>query len=204
MIDMPTALLMELRDVFNTRFDSEGLAMFIQAFGVDPENIPGNTRAMKALNFAKHLWQHDRLTDLLIIGPRERPDIDWVAILEPHGIVLPNSDPTPAHVSYNHLQALVPIVAGRPMFLTPEGRQTMLSLAGVADFVRVNLNGSTHDVAASVLDQLNRYGETQEGDNALGRFLVYLTTDPSLPPAHLTAIDTIIDQYDLRSQANSE
>ncbi len=211
MAEMPTALLVELRDIFNDRFDSEGLESLALMLGVDYENLPGRTRKMKAQNLALHLWRHDAVSDLAVIGPAERDDIEWAAVLQRYGIIVAEvvvvvdstdeSDDEDAggRVPPADLQALVPIVARRPLFLTPDGRQAMLSLAGVDTFTDVDVNGSALTVAAILLDQLNRYGEIEEGDSALGRLLVYVAGDPTLPPDELAVVESVLVDYALRN-----
>ncbi len=208
MAEMPTDLLVELRDIFNDRFDSEGLESLALMLGVDYENLPGRTRKMKAQNLALHLWRHDAVGDLAAIGPAERDDIEWAAILQQHGIAVAgivaedadqkDDEAADGRVSHTDLQTLIPIVARRPIFLTPDGRQAMLSLAGVDTFTDVDVNGSALTVATILLDQLNRYGTTEDGDSALGRLLVYVAGDPTLPPDELSVVESVLVDYALR------
>lgn len=89
------------------------------------------------------------------------------------------------------------------MFLTPDGRQAMLSLAGVGTLVAVDLNGNATTVAGVLLDKLNDYGRTSDGDTALGRFLLYVAADPTLPPTDLTIVEQVIDKYALRAPTDT-
>ena len=191
------ALLVELRDIFNDRFDSEGLESLALMLGVDYENLPGRTRKMKAQNLALHLWRHDAVSDLAVIGPAERDDIEWVVILRKYGILTEGEE----HVTLGHadLQKLLPIVAGRPAFQTPDGREAALAVAGVKEFVSTDINGSQESVAIKILTQLNRYGRSSEGDYAIERFLSYISRDDSLPPRQRDVIEEIIIRNELRT-----
>lgn len=203
MAEMPTDLLVELRDIFNERFDSEGLESLALMLGVDYENLPGRTRKMKAQNLALHLWRHDAMGDLATIGPVERDDIAWVELLQRHNVIVTPAGDSTAMVVPDDLRLLIPIVASRPMFLTPDGRQSMLSLSDVGRLVTVDVNGNASTVASILLDQLNRYGRTEEGDTALGRFLLYVASDTTLPPDNLSVIERVLDDYALRAQTDT-
>jgi len=194
----PNALIVELKDLFAANFSLDELADFAQELGVNLEDISGTTRKAKAREFTTYLDRHDLISEVAIIGPQERPDIPWAAVLGRYGIVAgPVVDVTAPAVEYTDLQRLQTILAARPMFMTPEGRATTLSLAGVAGLITVDLNGNGQLVAGSVLDQLNRYGEIVPGDTALGRLLNYLRQDPALPPDQKLVVDDVIERYAL-------
>lgn len=189
MTPMPTDLMIGLRDVFATYFDTEGLTDFALALGIDFENLSGSTKSAKARELALYIWRHSKLPNLAEVGPVQRPDIDWARILGPH---VPLTDPaiietggtTSSELDYRDLQTLVPILAAYPDFQTPGGRKTVLTLAGVDQITNVDLNGSSRQVAGNVLVQLNDYGQTREGDSALGRLIRYLLDDETLPTTH--------------------
>lgn len=198
MTTMPTELLIPLRDVFANLFSEEGLADFILALGLDPEFIDGKNKSAKARELALHLWRHSMLDKLAVVGPKERPDIDWLGIL---GLQTPATN-TPAGQSttklgYRDLQTLVPILADYPMFQTPDGRRTVITLSGIESIVNVDLNGNPRLVASNLIVQLNDYGLTQDGDSALGRLLRNIAGDQALPPAQANLINAIIEQYHL-------
>jgi hypothetical protein len=189
------------------------------ALGVDYENLSGSSKSAKARELALYLWRHSKLPLLAAMGPKRRPDIDW-------GIVRPYSDPLagrrpdanprepepqlppdttteadapkpPDKLNYTDLQRLIPIIATYPMFQTPDGRKTVLTLSGVDALVNVDLNGSARLVTSSLLVQLNEYGRTAEGDVALGRLLAFVLSDDALPPAHKEIIAAIVAKYGL-------
>ena len=200
MTPMPTSLLIALRDTFKGYFDEEGLKDFSLSLGVDYESISGGNKAAKARELALYLWRHSMLDKLAEVGPQERPDIDWLTILAGYVTVAPQPPESPSNerrVNHTDLQALTPILAGYPMFQTPEGRQALLSIAGVDGFVIADLNGAPQQVATIVLTRLNTYGVTADGDTALGRLLAYLSADPSLPPTRRDTISTIVSKYQL-------
>lgn len=206
MIQMPTDLLLDLRDTFNTRFNDDGLNELALALGVDYENLAGNSKSAKAREFALHIWRHSLLNELARVGPNRRPDIDWIGILAEHPVFPSKESPTNKNalnpkvslrLKHTDLQRLVSILADRPMFATPDGRKTLLALAGVQSYVTVDLNGGTQQVAGSVLVQLDEYGVTPDSESALGLLLAYLITDLSLPVSQKSLIKEIINQYRL-------
>jgi hypothetical protein len=196
MTPMPTDLMIELRDVFATYFNEEGLTDFALALGVDYENLSGSTKSAKSRELALLLWRHSLLPKLATVGPKQRPDIDWAGIL---GKYLPEAAfetvPETPKLNFTDLQKLVPILADYPMFQTPDGRRSVLTLAGVEKFVNVDLNGSARLVASGLLVQLNDYGRTPDDDIAVVRLLNFLADDDALPPAHKNIITTTITQF---------
>ena len=218
MTPMPTDLMIELRDIFATYFDEEGLIDFALALGVDYENLSGSSKSAKARELALYLWRHSKLPQLAAMGPKRRPDIDW-GILSPYGLPSPplagrpaidpgpNLPPDttteaetpkpPDKLNYTDLQRLIPIIAVYPMFQTPDGRKTVLTLSGVDALVTTDLNGSARLVTSNLLVQLNEYGRTAEGDVALGRLLAFVLGDDALPPAHKEIIGAIVAKYGL-------
>ena len=118
-------------------------------------------------------------------GPAE-PDIDQ-----------PDEEPAPLPGKLNHvdLNRVIRVFADYPMFQTPGGRKTVLTLAGVDGIANVDLNGSARDVAAVVAVQLNDYGRTRDGDYALGRLMQYVAADDALPPSQKETLVAIAAQY---------
>ena len=194
----PNDLIIELRDTFASSFSSDELTDFAFELGIDLEDVPGNTRKAKARELASYLSRHDLIDQLATVGPEARPDIAWAAILGRYGIVAPPvTVQLTGPVPFSDLQVLQPILAERPMFRTPDGRASTLSLAGVGNMVTVDLNGNSLLVAGLVLDQLNHYGEIAPGDTAIGRLLNYVRQDPALPPKKKQQVDDIIDRNKL-------
>jgi hypothetical protein len=196
MTPMPTDLMLELRDVFATYFNEEGLTDFALALGVDYENLSGSTKSAKSRELALLLWRHSLLPKLATVGPRQRPDIDWAGILGKH---LPEAAteavPETPKLNFTDLQKLMPILADYPMFQTPDGRRSVLTLSGIEKFVNVDLNGSARLVASGLLVQLNDYGRTPDDDIAVVRLLNFLADDNALPPAHKSIITTTITKF---------
>lgn len=200
MTPMPTSLLIALRDIFKGYFDEEGLKDFSLSLGVDYESISGGNKAAKARELALYLWRHSMLDKLAEVGPRERPDIDWQVVLAGYVTSAANPPVTGSRerrVSHTDLQALVPILANYPMFQTPEGRQALLAISGVDGLVNVNLNGDSRQVASILLARLDEFGVTRDGDTALGRLVVYLSSDDTIPLSRQQTLTAIITQYDL-------
>lgn len=194
----PNALVIALRDTFANSFSLDEMTDFALELGIDLQDIEGDNRKAKARELATYISRHDLMNQLATVGPDARPDVDWAALLEPYGY----RPQRPAEyqklsVSAADLQTLQPILAERPMFMTPDGRAATLSLAGVGNLVAVDMNGNNLLVAGLVLDQLNRYGEIAPGDTALVRLLTYLQQDPSLPPKNLEIIKEIMDRNGL-------
>ena len=204
MMQMPTELLLELRDTFNTYFNEDGLTDFALALNVDYENLSGSGKSAKARELALHLWRHSLLPKLAEIGPKRRSDIDWASILGKHGIYAPAESPvtpvstsTAKKVKHTDLQKLFPILADRPMFATPEGRKTFIELSGVQGYTSADLNGNAQLVAGSLLVQLNNYGLTADGDSALGLLLAFLLSDSTLPIEQKRVVEEVIERYQL-------
>jgi len=202
MTPMPTDLMIGLKDIFATYFDLEGLTDLALALGVDIENLSGASKSAKARELALYLWRHSKLPMLAEVGPAQRPDIDW-SLLAPYAPAPPEPaaalalQPT-IKLDFRDLQKLAPIVAAWPMFQTPDGRNTVLVLAGVAPYINLDLNGNAQYVASSLLAKLNEYGAIAPGDTAIGRLLAYLAADAALPPAHKDIVSAVAARYALR------
>ncbi len=196
MTPMPTDLMIELRDIFASRFDHDSLNDFAMELGVDYENLSGSSKSAKARELALYLWRHSKLDKLAEVGPKRRSDIDWAKVLNPHlrpadsDAELPVPDRGPK-LDFRDLQKLAPIVAAYPMFQTPDSRSSVLIISGLAPYVHLDLNGNAHYVASSLLAKLNEYGEIAPGDTAIGRLLAYVAADPALPPADKSVIVAI-------------
>lgn len=202
MTPMPTELMLGLRDIFVTYFDLDGLTDLALALGIDFENLPGASKGAKARELALYLWRHSKLPRLAEVGPAQRPDIDW-SLLSPYAPnrIEPTADPAqPAagKLDFTDIQRLLPVLAAYPLFQTPDGRNTILAISGVAPFVNLDLNGSAQSVAANLLVKLNEYGAIAPGDMAIGRLLAYLVADAALPPDHKGIIAAIAAKYDLQ------
>lgn len=202
MTTMPTDLMIGLRDIFATYFDLDALTDFALALGVELENLSGASKSAKARELALYLWRHSKLGVLAEVGPKQRPDIDW-SLLAPYApdMAEPAVDPTlppPNKLDFTDIQRLLPVLAAYPLFQTPDGRNTVLVIAGVSPYVNLDLNGSAQIVAANLLVKLNEYGEIAPGDTAIGRLLAYVAADAALPPVHKDIIAAIAQKYDLQ------
>ncbi len=202
MTPMPTELMLGLRDIFVTYFDLDGLTDLALALGIDFENLSGASKGAKARELALYLWRHSKLPRLAEVGPAQRPDIDW-SLLAPYASnrIEPTADPAqPAtgKLDFTDIQRLLPVLAAYPLFQTPDGRNTILAISGVAPFVNLDLNGSAQSVAANLLVKLNEYGAIAPGDMAIGRLLAYLVADAALPPDHKGIIAAIAAKYNLK------
>ncbi len=201
MTSMPTDLMIGLKEIFATYFDLEGLTDLALALGVDIENLSGASKSAKARELALYLWRHSKLPLLAEVGPAQRPDIDW-SLLAPYAPDLPEPAAAlalqPIKLDFRDLQKLAPVVAAYPMFQTPDGRNTVLVLAGVAPYINLDLNGNAQYVASSLLAKLNEYGAIAPGDTAIGRLLAYLAADAALPPAHKDVVSAVAARYELR------
>lgn len=203
MTPMPVELLIELRDTFATAFSEEELRDLTLAMGIDYENISGTTKSAKARELASYLWRRSMLPKLAEVGPKLFPDVSWMKILEGHvpvedPVVDPEEEadsPPPGKLNHIDLNRVILIFSDYPMFQTPGGRKTVLTLAGVDAIANVDLNGSARDVAAFVAVQLNDYGRTREGDFALGRLIQYVTSDDALPPVQKETLVAIAAKY---------
>lgn len=188
----PHALRVELKDLLIAHFNSAELDDL--AFRLNITELPQSMGlSLKAQEIVEHLHRRNRLADLGEVGPVVRDDLPWRQILGKYGYAPQVHVST--ELSYLDLQKLLPILAEYPLFQTPDGRRSVLYTAGVSNFVNVDLNGSSRQVANILLAELNRYGKTAEGDIALGRLLKYLMMDDALPPAHKETITAIMTDY---------
>jgi hypothetical protein len=193
--------MLELRDIFATYFDGEGLTDFALALGVDYENLSGSSKSAKARELALYLWRHSKLSKLAEEGPKRRSDIEWARILGPY---LPPgkgttqvATPQSTKLDFKELQQVTQILADYSMFATPDSRNALLVISGVAPYVNLDLNGSPRVVAASLLARLNEYGQISPGDTAIGRLLAYLYNDNALPPAQKEVLSGIAAKHGL-------
>ena len=201
MTSMPTDLMIGLKEIFATYFDLEGLTDLALALGVDIENLSGASKSAKARELALYLWRHSKLPLLAEVGPAQRPDSGG-SLLAPYAPDLPEPAAAlalqPIKLDFRDLQKLAPVVAAYPMFQTPDGRNTVLVLAGVAPYINLDLNGNAQYVASSLLAKLNEYGAIAPGDTAIGRLLAYLVADAALPPAHKDVVSAVAAKYEMR------
>jgi hypothetical protein len=203
-MQMPTELLLDLRDTFNIYFDEEGLKDFALALGVDYESLPGNGKSARARELALHLWRHSKLGKLAEVGPKRRSDVNWEMVAPYKPASTQPTTPTPLippvtkpKASHGDIQQLIDILAGRPEWLTPDSRRGLLYAAGVWDFVTIDLAGGARTVASNALGQLNEKGRTDEGDTALGRLLNYVAKDKALPGDERETIQGIVNKHQL-------
>lgn len=69
--------LVQLRQLLADRFDEGELRTLCFDLGVDYEDLPAEGRSNKARELAAYLDRHDRIPDLLEVGQRLRPEINW-------------------------------------------------------------------------------------------------------------------------------
>ncbi len=83
-----------------------------------------------------------------------------------------------------------------PELQTEAGRRQILELAGLSDFIpRMNLAGSTGIVLGTIVTVLEKYGQLETGEEALGKFLVYIKTYVGLTQKKV--IDRLLREYEL-------
>jgi len=201
MAPVPNELLIALRDTFRENFKLNELADLCLELGVEYESLPGSTINEKSRELATYLGRRSLIPKLAEVGPKSRPDIDWQAVLAPYGFGA-SVDPGPlapaaARVNEEDLGRLRPILAGYSEFDTPGSRRDMLSMAGVLQYLDVDLNGSPRRVAGAVLLRLNERGKVADGELALGRLLRYLLDDDTLPQTDREVINQIGARYSL-------
>ncbi|WP_374686507.1 hypothetical protein [Promineifilum sp.] len=200
----PNALVVELRNLLVENFSLLELADLALDLDVKFDNLPGSTLNEKARELVSYLNRRNQLPRLGEVGPNWRSDLPWLDILGRYGLApapagQAGDAPLPAapKIGYTDLQQLVPILADYPLFQTPDGRKTVLALAGIESLVNVDLNGSARLVASGLLVQLNNYGRTAEGDVAVARLLSFVANDDALPPDNKQAITAMMARYGL-------
>jgi hypothetical protein len=70
--------LTRLRELINVHFDMGELRLLCVDLGVDIENLPGDTKALKALDLVEYFQRRDRLADLVEACRRSRPHVRWI------------------------------------------------------------------------------------------------------------------------------
>jgi len=200
----PNTLLVELRNLLIENFSLSELSDLAFDLDVKFENLSGSTLNEKARELISYLNRRNQLSRLGEVGPALRPELPWLDILSrydlapaPAGQTGGAPPPAAPKIGYTDVQQLAPILADYPLFQTPDGRKTVLALAGIESLVNVDLNGSAQLVASSLLVQLNNYGRTAEGDVAVARLLSFVTQDDALPPHNKQAITAIMARYGL-------
>lgn len=201
MAPVPNELLIKLRDTFRDNFKLNELADLCLELGVEYESLSGNTINEKSRELATYLGRRSLIPKLAEVGPKSRPDIDWQAVLAPYGFGPPVDPdpvaPAPTRVNEEDLGRLRPILADYSEFDTPGSRRDMLAMAGVLQYLDVDLNGSARRVAGAVLLRLNERGQVADGVLALGRLLQYLLDDDTLPQSARDTITAISARYSL-------
>jgi hypothetical protein len=71
------AYLIKLVEIINHRFDLSELHSLALHFSIDLDDLPSGGKRRKVEELVKYLNRHLRLGELVSVGRRERPDIDW-------------------------------------------------------------------------------------------------------------------------------
>jgi hypothetical protein len=189
-----------VRNILSKNFSLDELQSICTYLEVDYENLPGQGKEAKARELVQFLLRRDRIHELVpaVTDLFPEQNFEWPPELRPSPAISdkpPNSQPQPqpqSQLSHTALEEIITILVGRPMFGTPDGRRAMLNVAGVADYVSSDLNGSNQLVASSVVIELNNYGEVAPGETALGRLLRYMIRDSSLPQHQKAKLEQFI------------
>ncbi|GAB4334655.1 MAG: hypothetical protein OHK0047_23570 [Leptolyngbyaceae cyanobacterium] len=72
-----TVNLIKLRDMLESRFNPQELSVLVFDLGVDYDALYGQSRSQKTSDLIYELVRTDRLSDLIEVGRRLRPDIPW-------------------------------------------------------------------------------------------------------------------------------
>jgi tetratricopeptide (TPR) repeat protein len=72
--------LVQLRQLLTERFDEGELRTLCFDLGVDYASLPAEGKANKARELVAYLDRHDHVSDLLQVGQRLRPDVDWAQV----------------------------------------------------------------------------------------------------------------------------
>ena len=67
----------KLSNLIDLRFSDQELRTLCTALNVDYDNLPGEGKADKARELVVYLDRRDRISDLITIGKRLRPDVSW-------------------------------------------------------------------------------------------------------------------------------
>ena len=71
------AYLLQLIEIINRRFNLSELRGLCLHFSLDLDDLPGEGKRRKVEELVQYLNRHLRLGELVSVGRRERPDIDW-------------------------------------------------------------------------------------------------------------------------------
>jgi hypothetical protein len=187
-----------VRNILTKHFSPDEIQSICTYLEIDYDNLPGQGKEAKARELVLFLLRRDRIDELVPAVSALFPDqkFEWPPELRPSPAISvkpPDTQPQPkSQLSHTALEEIITILVGRPMFGTPDGRRAMLNVAGVADYVSSDLNGSNQLVASSVVIELNNYGEVAPGETALGRLLRYMSRDSSLPQHQRTRLEKFL------------
>ena len=71
------AYLLQLIEIINRRFNLSELRGLCLRLSLDLDDLPGDGKRRKVEELVTYLNRHLRLRELVSVGRRERPDIDW-------------------------------------------------------------------------------------------------------------------------------
>ena len=163
-------LLLNLRDLFSSKFSDDELDNLVFALGLDFENLSGKTKSAKSRELASMIVRHDLVGKLAIVGPRERKDIDWKAHLS-------DSSSKEFLEATDRAKIVVAIAHQYDMGLGPAVRGTLLSSAGLEGrIIYLNLAQSPILVARELIADLEGVGilPGRPEYHALGALLDYI------------------------------
>ncbi len=90
------------------------------------------------------------------------------------------------------------LLSNIPQLEIEEGRRQILELAGLGEFVpKINLAGATAIVVGTIVTYLEKYGRFENGETALGRFLLYIKTADLVGSTQKEVLDRILNKYEL-------
>ncbi|MBK8128083.1 MAG: hypothetical protein IPK53_03790 [bacterium] len=67
--------------ILNERFNLQEIQELCLALQIDYENVRGGTKKEKTMDLASHFYRRDAFDQLVEVGKRQRPDIDWSELL---------------------------------------------------------------------------------------------------------------------------
>jgi hypothetical protein len=74
---LPPGRRARLRQLLTNHFDKSELRTLCFDLGIEYDDLPGTSRADKAIEFIKHLERRQRIHELVAMGTQMRPDVPW-------------------------------------------------------------------------------------------------------------------------------
>ncbi|CUS03248.2 protein of unknown function [Candidatus Promineifilum breve] len=194
---MPSkSLTVELRNLFIDRFSDDELADLAFALGMNIKDLGEDTTKGKARELAAYVVRHEWVAKLIAeVGPKERPEIEWQALLTEHV--------SRELLSDDDRSRLVDILANNyDMQMGPSARYGLMDRAGLRERLKfIDLAGAPLSLAYSIVSDLEPLGilPGQPSFHALGALINYILQLPDTTTDDARILAELLVKYQLIS-----